>query len=478
MSGIALEYYRNGFHFLSPQVLWGGAGPGYVEMEFPLAPFLTALMFKVFGPSQWVNEIVPLGCGLGIVWTTYCLGAYLLGSRAAFIAGVVVAAAPNLVMLTNTGMWADPPMVLAGNLGLYWLVVWAKSDNLRALAAGTTAVALAILLKLPALYLGIPIAYLFLQKYGASCWKQPIAWFSALGMLLPSLLWYRHANQLYQQFHNTFGILGAGYLKFGDVETLGHTTFYTSTARRVALYHLTPLGTLAFLYGLFVSWRQRQTFLSTWLGSVLLFALVAAGGVWYGHYHYLLPLLPIAALIVGLGAAELVERASRHLRDLRWVFAVQAALLVVFLANAVLAGQRFESRDHAFDILVWGQKKRTGEVLKSLTQPGDRLIVSDTQMDQVTPETSMTPPDVFYFSDRHGWYLSVAWLSPARIEELHRQGATHFVVSGNAVADFKAKRNDILGYLDRTYRRILDDENGIAFALNQPPQAAAIPAQP
>jgi hypothetical protein len=475
MSGIALQYYRHGFHFLYPRVMWGGAGPGYVEMEFPLLPFLTALLFKVFGTHEWVNVLAPLACGLGLVWATYRVGLLAVGSTAAFVAAIAVAAAPNLILLTDTGMWADPPMVLAGTLGLYWLLDWARTENPRTLAAGTAAMALAILLKLPALYLGVPIGYLFITKYGSNCWKQPLAWLCAACMLLPSLLWYRHASHLYQQFHNTFGILGAGYLKFGDATTLGHADFYISTVRRVALYHFTPLGTLAFLYGLYVAWKRRLAFLLIWLASVVAFALVAAGGVWYGHYHYLLPLLPVGALILGVGSEQALRHAAAWVRNARWWLATQVFVIVTFLGNALYASERFDHRDRAFDYIVWQQKKTTGEVLKRLTKPGDLLIVSDTQMDEVTPETSMTPPDVFYFSDRRGWYRSVAWLNREQIETLHRAGATYFVVSGNAVLPFRSKRADVLSYLESTYRKVLDGQDGIAFALNQQPNGSPRP---
>jgi hypothetical protein len=83
----------------------------------------------------------------------------------------------------------------------------------------------------------------------------------------------------------------------------------------------------------------------------------------------------------------------------------------------------------------------------------------------------MTPPDVFYFSDRRGWYMSAAWLSPERIEALHRAGATHFVVSANAVLSFKSKRADMLSYLEGRYQKVLDGQDGIAFALNEQPRA-------
>lgn len=476
MAGIALGYYRHGFQLWYPRVLWGASGPGYVEMEFPLAPFLTAIFFKAFGPHEWVNLIVSEGCGIGLVCAVYAFARHLFGAAVALASAVVVAMSPTLIMLTDTGMWADPPMVLCGTLGLYWLTLWSERASNAWLWAGSAAVALAILLKLPALYLGIPVGYLILERYGLSCWKAPVVWLAALGMLLPALIWYWHANQLFKEYHNTFGILGSGYLKFGSSDLLLHAPFYLGTARRVALYHLTPIGTLGFLWGLFLLLRKaaltegRRGLLLAWLGSVVLFALVAAGGVASGHYHYLLPLLPIAALISGFGAVSLIERlASAAARLHRWGHgAVLGAVALLFIANASYAAERFQSRDRKFDNWTWQEKKRTGELLEPLLGPEALLIVCDTQMDEVTPATSMTPPDVFYFSGGHrGWYISMAWLRPESIEALRAQGATHFVVSGQSVADFKRARKDMLEYLEQRYPTILDNEDGLAFALTK-----------
>ena len=91
LASIAINYYRNGFHFAFPQVMWGGAGPGYVEMEFPLQAFVTGLLFKVFGMHDWLCLVLPLCWGFGLVWVTASFSRYLFGSVAGFATGVIVA---------------------------------------------------------------------------------------------------------------------------------------------------------------------------------------------------------------------------------------------------------------------------------------------------------------------------------------------------------------------------------------------------
>jgi hypothetical protein len=51
---------------------------------------------------------------------------------------------------------------------------------------------------------------------------------------------------------------------------------------------------------------------------------------------------------------------------------------------------------------------------------------------------------------------------------LHARGASVLVAAGYAVNDFKARRKDMLDYLSGKYEALMDDEDGIAFALDRP----------
>jgi len=471
LASIALSYYRNGFHFAYPQVFWGGNGPGYVEMEFPIVPFVTGFLLKLLGVHEFVFVLLPLLCGFGLVWITYRFGSYFFDAKAGVAGGLIVAAVPVLVMLTNQGQYADPPMVFFASLGLYWFVLWSDDGGWARLAAGTACVALAVLVKLTGLYIGVPIAYLLWRRFGSAVWKAPELWATGAGVLVPTALWYVHAHHLYTEYHNTFGILGAGYSKFGSTSLLTSPRFYLQQAWRVALYHLTPIGAVGFLVGLAIAKRERVILVFSWLLALAIYTLVTAGGVEAGHYHYLLPLLPCLAMVAGAGMSALFERAvaaaERHGRRLGSVAA--AVLLVLFAANAAVAGELFVRRDRSNDSPNWLKKKLTGQRLKPLIRPGALLIVVDTQMDDVTPERSMTPPDVFYFSDRRGWYLSVAWLDQQKIEERRALGARYLVVSGNSALQFKSIRPDMHAFLSSKYRTLMDDQDGLLFDLGAGP---------
>jgi hypothetical protein len=471
MSSIALGYVRHGFHFLYPQVFWGGNGPGYVEMELPLTPFLTAILFKLFGVHEWLALVWPLLCGLGIVFTTERLATRLAGGARSvgFVAGLVAAVTPPLIMLTSTGMWADLPEVLMVNLALLWGLRWLDRERPLDLALAAGALSLAILCKLTALYAGIPFLYLFIRKYGAGFWRSGLMWLTGAAVLLPPFLWYLHAYHLAVAYGNTFGILAGGYSKFGNATLLMGYPFYGWLGRRLLLYHLTPVGVVGAVIGLVLALRRRvDPVLLSWMASLALYVPVAATGVHFGHYHYLLPLLPVGSILAGLGLVWLLKWMLQAVGERAGSWARTAAVIAavgLFGLNAAWAERRFETRDRAQDSAVWAKKKVTGLLVKQLTRPDALLIVVDTQMDAVTPDHSMSPPDVFYFGDRRGWYISMAWLTETSIDHLRDQGAQYLVVSGQSVDDFRDHRAGLCKDLRRRYPAVLDDDRGLIFDL-------------
>jgi hypothetical protein len=105
--------------------------------------------------------------------------------------------------------------------------------------------------------------------------------------------------------------------------------------------------------------------------------------------------------------------------------------------------------------------------------PEDLVIVVDADMNRVTPERSMTPPEVFYFSDRRGWYQAMAWLTPEKIERLKAEGARYLAVSANDADRFRQDYASLYESCSSRYVRLLDSDDGIVYRLTAPPGAAA-----
>jgi 4-amino-4-deoxy-L-arabinose transferase-like glycosyltransferase len=470
LAAIALNYYRHGFDFLYPQILWGGNGPGYVEMEFPLIPYAIALLYAVFGVHDWAALALPMLSGIGLAILMNLFTTRFYGALAGLLAGLFVASSPTWLAM-STGVWPDAPPIFFGALGLYLLTRWLEDDAPWRVVLAAACISLAILLKLTSLYLGFPIAFLFWVKYRHAWWRAPRVWMFGVLVLLAPVLWYIHAYRLFLQYHNTFGIIASGYLKFGNAELLTDPWFYIRTFVRLVLFQTTPLGFLLVAIGSVGRVdRAVQYLFHVWLGSVLLYLLVAAEGVSIGHYQYALPLVAPCAALAGHGLATLV----RHLESRRWMLGAASPRMAAFAialflaANTAAANYLNESRGMNFreaSVL----KMKTGRALARLSAPDDLIVVVDANMDDRTPETSMTPPEVFYFSDRRGWYRAMSWLTAESIEDLRMQGAHYLAVSAHHVRWFRTQYSDLYGSCSRRYQTLLDSDEGIVYDLTAPP---------
>jgi 4-amino-4-deoxy-L-arabinose transferase-like glycosyltransferase len=469
LAAIALNYYRNGFDFLHPQILWGGTGPGYVEMEFPLLPYSMALLYSVFGVHDWVALTIPILCGIGLAVVVNKLTTHFFGAAAGFFAGLFVATTPTWLAM-STGLWPDAPPVFFGALGLYQLARWIDDGSNRRFVVAGCLVSLAILLKLTSLYLGLPVLFLFWVKYRERCFGVPRLWFFAMLVLIPPVLWYAHAYRLYLHYENTFGIIASGYMKFGNTTLFGDPRFYAKTFLRVVLFHTTPLGFVLMVIGIWRPPDRPAAFLfHVWLAAVLIYFIVAAQGVYLGHYQYALPIVPPAAALAGRGLVLLLRRLEfeRPVGIPGSSRAVAFAALALLTVNAIASNYVLEARGMDFRKLSL-EKMRTGKALAGLASPGDLVVVVDADMDDRVPQTSMTPPEVFYFSDRRGWYRSMAWLTPEAIEDLRRQGARYLAVSANHARWFRRHYAALYDSCSRRYRTLVDGDDGIIYDLGAP----------
>ncbi len=466
-ASIALNFLHNGFHLFHPQIDWGGGGPGYVEMEFPIVQFVTALLYALFGAHESIGLVVPLLSALGTVIVMYLLVESVSGAAVALATGCFVAISPSLLSYSEL-FYIDPSMVFLTVLGIYCWTRWLRFPSWKDFALSALSLSLATLIKPTALHAGLVIAYLSYSETGFRFLRDPKHWVYAGLVIIPPVLWYVHAHTLFTQYHNTFGILSGGMVKTASAELLLSPQFYLHTLLKLALYQITPCVFLCMLVGLFV--RQKTPFrhlFQVWAGSVAVYAIIAARGVDSGN-QYLLPAIAPGAALGSIGLFALLGKlADRHrFRNKVTGLVVAGGLAGILTVNAVGAERFYRSRD------FWGPynpyqqgEKRSGLMVGRVTATGEHIIVVNSLMDGRKPEESMTPADLFYFSGRHGWYLSFSWVTPERIERLRSLGADYLTVSSNYASDFKTSCGPAFRYLSARYRVIIDDGEGLVIDL-------------
>lgn len=465
MGSIALNYFRRGFDFLHPQINWGGNGPGLVEMEFPLVPYLTALLYSVFGVHDLVAVVVPFLSGLGVVGGIYLLVSYLYGKSAGFFAGLVAALSPMVSFFAQTFV-VESSLLCLSVFGILFLVRWVEEDRNWLFIGSALLISLSILLKITALYLGFVILFLFLVKYRMQFLGRWQTWLFASLVLIPPLLWYMHAHQLYKVYGNTFGILAGGYNKFSTMALLASPSFYTLVAGRILFYILTPAVGLLALYGVTRRQQHPVRYLPhAWLAGLLLFLLVVAEGNKDMNY-YQLPFLVPGAALGGFGVVSLLQALGRWTQS-KSVKNGEKAVAILFIAvlAASFAGSWivFEKRTAENHYERAYEQKSIGIRVGEVTDPGSLVVVTGVYGSDKTPRTIDTPPEVFYFGDRKGWYMALTWVTESLLEDLRKKGASYVVVGGSQDVMAFTSNDRLFQYVTSAYPLIFMDTTCIIY---------------
>jgi 4-amino-4-deoxy-L-arabinose transferase-like glycosyltransferase len=445
---IAENFYRHGFALFYPQINWAGRAPGYVGTEFPLVPFIAAMLYGVFGVQAWVGRAVSVMFFALSVPLFYGLVHKTSNPRVAFWAVGIYILTP-LSIFASRAFMPDMAALSLSLVALYFFGRWLeRAPNAKLFIATSLVTSLAILVKLPALLIGVPLLAMAWQKYGARgvCRRELVA-FAALALSAP-LAWYTHAYRIsliYPPYH----FFGAGVLELAEVG------WYLEIVHRLATSSLTPLVFAAMLVGLFVPARTASAWVFHWWLLALLVFIVLVG--WGNHEHdwYQLPLVPVAAALAGRTCAWGFRRVAQ--RAGATVARIGAGVLVVGLAAASYNGlaPHYEPKR-----LAWWQ---AGLALNRLTPPEALVLIADDG-----------DPTAFYYSQRRGWHFLQNFGRPPvdseeaihELEQRRTEGASYLVFTANTfwwLERYPAFRE----HLEARYRRVRETEAYRIFELRE-----------
>ena len=425
-AAIARNFYEEGMNPLYPRVDWRGRTEGYVESEFSLFPWLVAFFYKLSGDiwEGWGRLLSGIFSAL-TVFLLFLLGAGLYGRRVGHFAALVFTLSPLEIFYGRAFM--PEALMLLCSVGAVWAFwMWTEGGGRGWFFTAAMFTALAILVKLPALYLGLPLLFLAYGKYGRRTWARSELWLFALLALLPPLLWYLHAHRLFLRTHLTFGILPPyGYSKFGPLALRLDPKFYATLAERFFGVLLTPVGGVLTVLGLLLPVSSGPRRLPRWwLAALGVYALVAAEGSRALDY-YQLPLLPPCALSAGRALDRILRLdvlrdtvLRGRVREAGWMlFGLMGFMGYVYSYPLYIAGTY---RDYFRAEYAIGQEVRHHT-------PSDALVVTiDLDENRRAPHRAQNPV-LLYYSGRKGWHLTPDEATPERVEGLREEGARYLI---------------------------------------------------
>ena len=332
---ITRNFQRDGGGFLYPRIDWRGDTPGFVEMEWPLLPWIAARFAA--GPASQAVVLRALSAmlSIGSLLLFAGLARRLLDPPAALFAVAVVAINPLLVYLSSA-MQPEPLMLFFALVAVVLLLRWDESPQPALLAGAGAALGLAILAKAPAACLGLLFAFVVLRRKGAAALRSPAVWAAAILALAPPAAWYAWAHRFYIQYGNSLGLSNES--AFIGADMLWPPAFLAGLLLWETLGVVSPAGWIPLAAAALSSERRRLAPILAWLLATWVFDIAAARTAadnWAFYYHGLS--CEPAALLMGAGLI-LLARGEAAPAGRRFPARVPGRL-VAAIAVLTLAGQ-------------------------------------------------------------------------------------------------------------------------------------------
>ena len=469
---IARNFYESSMNIFQPQVSWGGPGPAYVGMEFPLLQWLAAVLFHVSSNLTAICRGLTMLFSVAAVWATYGLGARLFGRPAGRAAAFLLAVSPSFVFFGRTFI-SDVPMVFFSVAAIWSFVAYADSGRRRDAWLGIICASLACLVKIPAVLIFLPIAWC---AWTARRWRalaDPI-WIASIAVpLTATALWYWYADVLFHRtglgqaiWHPSGGYAASVSTAAAAFQGISHWSkpadlldgeFYRTMLWRAWSLHLTPPGFALALFGWLAMWRSsRRIVVDLWFVAAVLLVLASIEGNRHHEFHQL-PVLPPLALFFGLAAAPAFDGAvlRRIAPGPAAIVASAAAAVIVVIMGFINSGVvRDFYRPDALDLTTIS----TGEAIKARVPEGQTVITVEWE------RYGGNSPILLFWAHRKGWSFDLDSITPHVIQQLRRQqGAAYFATTMWPVIE---QKDPVLAdYLRQQERVELDARDAALFRL-------------
>lgn len=370
----------------------------YFLNEFPFYNACVAVLYKLFGIKEKYARLVSV-----FVSSLTSVVLYLLVKKysSSFIAGlsaVFFAILPYNIYYGRVIM-PDPTFIFFSVLSLFLITLWLEKESLFWAVVSSISLALAMLVKPYAIFLGIPIAYLVVRKWGWLSFKKPQVYLVAILSLFPLVAWRYHINQHPEGMFGSKWLINATNIRFKGA------FFRWIIFDRMNRLIFATGGFVLFWLGIIAQRTKKEGlfFLSWLLAIVVYITYFAMGNV--THDYYQMPLVPIGCYFMAKGFDFLIKKGKDIFSRL-----INFSLAISFVLLMLGFGW-YETRGF-FNINRW-------EIVEA-GREADKLLPKEAKV--IAPYNS--DPAFLYQTNRNGWS---GLRNMGELREYIDQGATYYV---------------------------------------------------
>ncbi len=400
---IARNLQQEGSNLLYPVIDMAGEKTGIIGSEFPFFNYLIHLANSFFGYQHWYGRLINLIVSALGIYCFYLIIRKVTDKRIAFFSAI----------LLNLSIWfafsrkimPDTFSVALVLIGLWLLLNYLKDFKIYKFLLFFTLSTIGMLCKIPASILFIPSAFFILQAYKQGT-RPSLLVLPLLGILASLTLvctWYFWwvpylvTNYQYQLYFPKS--LFDGLKEIIPLYPLALEKFYFSALHSYLAFICSILGAFHLITNKKFSGLKLTVAITT--GIFILFIL-KTGSVFPLHNYYIIPFVPVLALLAAHGLCRLPKK---------WGYAVLVLIAVESIAN----------QQHDFFIKPNQTYKLTLEEVCDQTISKEDLVIIN----------GGPSPQSIYFSNRKGWTLPSDRITLHTIDSLNNLGAQHLIWDKN-----------------------------------------------
>ena len=437
---VTRNFYRGDMNILYPQIDWRGDTPGFVEMEFPIVPWMAAGLDRIFGYRESMVRVPSLVASLLALLLFAWLASRMLPPVGALFATTAFAVNPLLVHL-SVSMQPEAMTLFWSLCAMALIWRWNEAPRHRTLLAACTMVAAATLCKSPAAYLGLVCSYVVLRKQGWQAFRDPINYGGAFLMILPPMAWYAWAHQFWLAYGNSLGLSNESHFLGWDM--LLPPKFLVGNLRTETINVFSPAGWLLAIAGA-AALPVRARIVWVWLISIGTFYLVAArtsGDDWayYYHSHSVAPV----SILMGAGVAALhrgwLGAFWPRLKPVMERRILVALSFLTILSLALVTVRRIDQGDRSGGM---AEMHYCAKYLQQYVEPNSLIVVrGGGSTDEYGKPVAFNESMVFTWMDRKGFNYPKDKLTEELIESIRGRGGSYWFLDTRDLDKTELKRS-------------------------------------
>jgi hypothetical protein len=413
------NFYEEDMNIFNPRRNDRGDTEGLFRMEFPLAQWLVALAYKLFGPNLIISRLMMFLFGLFSMLGIYRLLRVLFGKEILALMGAwAFTFSPSFFYYTINPL-PDNLALCCGIWGLVFFFSWQNSQKTIHLILSGLMIGLAALCKLPfILYFVVP-GYFYISKMMRQGITGKVVARAAipLSFILLPITWYIAVLPGWSDNIIVKGMLDNRESTGRLLDIIQHNL--VSTLPELLLNYGSVLFFLAGFYFLY----RRKAFLDKRfplilaLGlAILVYFFFELNAIEKIHDYYLFPFMPLLFMLVGYGAF--------HLHSSKLVFFRYLTVLLL-IGLPLTCSLRMQSR--------W-----------DVESPGFNrdLLIHKTELQNAVPDSALVVAGndeshfiFFYYIGKKGWGFHADELTGEQLAGMIGKGAAYLYSDSRAVEE-------------------------------------------